>query len=426
MEGARNTNASAAESVMRTASDTYIGDVNVITLSQRNTPKFNASICEVERFQSETTSLLPEVTCNDQIKYPKVAVAVTDVSENNEVDRNIFTSIEDKAPGKAESECDGDGNEIITKYTDTYNNLRYFGGRTMFAKEEASSIGQAQTAPRIDEQRFGTRNLVTIGDISSDVEGITENGISNETGTRFLNELYVKEVDIERNFSDQEILDIRTAVDQQVIWLTETICEIDHRFRIREVILVGSAQEGTQIVRPCEYDYILVLYALSKSGAVSITVPKKYLKQASLEFVHVKLENIELRSLFHESINKHEEIMASGFIPWKGKKGLRGLFNEAVAWAVKRCANKSVEKKSGNLTYKDSKPEQHGPACTVMFEWHRKSSGPPMKISVDLCQALKMFWEVYENMFNTIKWLQCTICFEKSYSKCKISIAHAT
>ena len=282
MEGAPNTNDSAAEQVMRTASDTYMGDVNVIILNERNTPKFNASICEVEHFQSETTttsSLLSEVTCNDQIKYPKVAVALTDVSENNDADRNIFINIEDEAPEKAESECDGDGNEIITKYTDTYNNWRYFGGRTMFAKEEAISIGQAQTAPRIYEQRFGTRNLVTIGDISSDVEEITEKGIPNETGTRFLNELYAEEVDIERNFSDQEILDIRTAVDQQVILLTETIGEIDPRFRIREVIQVGSAQEGTQIVRPCEYDYILVLYALSKPVAVSITVPKKYLNR---------------------------------------------------------------------------------------------------------------------------------------------------
>ena len=267
----------------------------------------------------------------------------------------------------------------------------------MMATEET----KADTEPFMDQKCVDTRVLIPKEDASSTVEEITEKDMKNETGTLFFNELYDKEVDLKRNFSDQEILDIRTAVDQQVNLLVESIGEIDPRLRIREVIPVGSAREGTQVVRPCEYDHILVLDAFSKPGEVSLIVPDEYLKQASLEFVHVKLEDIELRSLFHQNIHNHDELLASSCFPWKRRVGLRDLFNAAVSGSVKLCSNKLVEKNTGYLTCKCSKPEQHGPACTVMFEWHRKTSEPPLKISVDLCEALKIPWEVYEDMLQS-------------------------
>ena len=36
--------------------------------------------------------------------------------------------------------------------------------------------------------------------------------------------------------------------------------------------------------------------------------------------------------------------------------------------------------------------------CTVMSEWHRKSFKRPLKISIDVCQTVKIPWEVYEDM----------------------------
>ena len=70
-----------------------------------------------------------------------------------------------------------------------------------------------------------------------------------------------------------------------------------------------------------------------------------------------------------------------------------------------------VEKSAGLLTCKSSKPEQHGPACTVMFEWRGKHTKSPMKISVDLCQAIKLPWEVYEHK------LQSNDCNVSDYFK---------
>ena len=141
--------------------------------------------------------------------------------------------------------------------------------------------------------------------------------------------------------------------------------------------------------------------AFSKPGTVSLTLPEEYLKEVSLEFVHVKLEHIELGSLFHEIIHNHDEILASRSFPLKMMQGLKDLFNAAMAMAVKLCLNESVEKNTGRLTCKSSKPEQHGPACTVMLEWYRKYSAQPLKMSVDLCQALKIPWEVYETFLQS-------------------------
>ena len=181
------------------------------------------------------------------------------------------------------------------------------------AKFNASlcEVDDLETELCMDEQCVDTKVLIPMEEASSTAKEETDKGIHSETGKRFFNELYDKEVDIKRNFNDQEILDIRTAVNQQVNLLVDAIGEIDPRFRIREVIPVGSSREGTQIVRPCEYDYILVLGSLSTPGAVSLKpVPPvvtayhkgEPFKVASLKYMHVKFEDSELKSLFDENV----------------------------------------------------------------------------------------------------------------------------
>ena len=389
MESAQSVNNSATESATGLGSHTYIGDVNVIILERKRAR--NASLCEVDEFQTETASLLSKD--NGKIKDRKFYDSIKDTLDKREVDGNTSINIEDGAPRKAKPACNRD----VAKYTDTSDDGQYFGTRSMMSLEAA---GEDIEMAYMDEQCDEKQALIPIEDDCSAIDGVNEKGINNETGNRFFSELYDNEVDIKRNFSDQEILDIRTAVHQQVNLLVENIGKIDPRLRIREVIPVGSAREGTQIVRPAEYDYILVLDDFSKPGAISLALPEDW-KTASLEFVHVKLEDIELRSSFHEIIYKNDKIWASSSFPLQRKKGIRDMFDAAAARAVKRCANKSVKKNTGHLTCKSSKPEQHGPACTVTFEWHRKSSKPPMKISVDLCQALKLPWEVYEKMLRS-------------------------
>ena len=148
----------------------------------------------------------------------------------------------------------------------------------------------------------------------------------NDTLNRFFNELLEKELDLHSKFSDQEIKDINAAVITQVNLIVKRLYEIDSRLKIHEVLLVGSAREGTQIIRPCEYDFILTLDALSKPGAVSVTPEDP--EGDSLEYMHVKLEDNDIKSVFHE-FSDNGNVIATRLLPWN-RQGLRDVFSTAV------------------------------------------------------------------------------------------------
>ena len=214
-----------------------------------------------------------------------------------------------------------------------------------------------------------------------------------ETFNRFLNELYEKELDLHNRFGDQELTDIREAVVKQVNLIAQRICEIDSRLNTQEVLLVGSAREGTQIIRPCEYDFILILDALSKRGAVSI-IPEDQ-EGDSREYMHVKLKNEDIRSIFHE-FSDNNCIRASRLLPWD-RQGLRDLFSTAVQQAVKLCSKSYIKMNTGILKLIRSKPKTSGPACTIRLLWERDTAGnhSALEISVDLCSAIKLDVEEY-------------------------------
>ena len=120
----------------------------------------------------------------------------------------------------------------------------------------------------------------------------------NETANRFLKELYDKKLDLNNKFSDQEIKDIHQAVQEIVTLLAKTIGKIDPRLKIQEVIPVSSAKEDTQTIRPCEFDYILLLEAFSKPGIVSLESLDS--RHSNDSFVYVKLEDDDVRLVFLE------------------------------------------------------------------------------------------------------------------------------
>ena len=228
------------------------------------------------------------------------------------------------------------------------------------------------------------------------VESCTKTDVQRpeyETLNRFLNELYVKELDLNNKFSDQELTDIREAVVEQVNLIAQRIHEIDSRLKTREVLLVGSAREGTQIIRPCEYDFILILDALSKRGAVSI-IPEDQ-EGDSREYMHVKLKDEDIRSIFHE-FSDNDCIRASRLLPWD-RQGLRDLFSTAVQQAVVLCSKSYIKMNTGILKLIRSKPKRSGPACTIRLLWERDTAGnhSALEISVDLCSAIKLDVEEY-------------------------------
>ena len=221
----------------------------------------------------------------------------------------------------------------------------------------------------------------------------------NETINQFLNELHDKKLDLRSNFSEQEIDDIQSAVHQHIERLAKTIGESDSRLKIQEIIKVGSAREDTQIIRPCEFDYILVLKELSRSGAVSITpaVPK----DKTEPYMLIKLEDDEARTMFQELSDDNNYLRASHWLPYF-RRGLRDVFSSALNEAVMMNSGTLEEKTTGQLRMKHLKTEPHGIAILARFVWERNGeNNATMEVSVDICPALKLDATDHENIMQS-------------------------
>ena len=121
------------------------------------------------------------------------------------------------------------------------------------------------------------------------------------------------------------------------------------------MLLVGSARERTQIIRPCEYDSVLILEALSKPGAVSM-IPEDT-EGDSREYMHIKLKDDYVRSMFREICDKHC-IRATHRLPWNCQ-GLRDLFTTAGLQAVMLCSKSSIKMDTQTFKSKDEWPSEH-------------------------------------------------------------------
>ena len=225
--------------------------------------------------------------------------------------------------------------------------------------------------------------------------------VTKETNhpTGFLYELYEKELELRNKFSNHEIEDIREAIFKQVHLIANAIQEIDKRHKVQEVLLVGSARERTQIIRPCEYDFVLILEALSKPGAVSM-IPEDT-EGDSREYMHIKLKDDCVRSMFREVCDK-DCIRATHRLPWNCQ-GLRDLFTSAVLQAVMLCSRSSIKMDTGTLKLKRPSPKMNGPASTIHLLWERTTTGPhtTMEISTDLCSTKKLDFKEYYSLLPT-------------------------
>ena len=353
-------------------------EVNVIVLNRNGVPNTPSSIYQVSYNQDEK---------NDSVVFKSedhpdhiMQDIITDEPKNKSGGDDIFINID---------------NDTETEQTDTTN--RSNADTPLVAEVEStnSNIVKLYTGtPDNDTARacYKDESHTKIDDQS--LEG-------NETLNQFLDDLYEKEVDLGCNFSDQEINNIRAAVFKQVNLIAHRIHEIDSRLKIQEVLPVGSAREGTQIVRPCEYDFILILDALSKPGAVKMVPedPESY----SREYMHVKLNDDYVKSIFHEFSN-NDYIRASRLLPWD-RYGLQDFFSTAVSQVVMLCSRSYVKMGTGKLKLKRSKPEINGPACTIQLLWERATTqdktAMEMLISIDLCPAIRLDFEEYYQLLPT-------------------------
>ena len=323
------------------------------------------------------------------------------IDPTNQVKMNTSTIKESETERMWTVACDSKDDDVIIKIEDDFQTEESDNSGTIVKRTDTPlEYNMENIKPGIGEETMETSNPKSSKDndksSASCANEIRKNGgdtdLENSCGTlnKFLHDLYENKLALHNRFSEKEVNDIRAAVHEQVSLIAQRIYEIDSRLKVREVLPVGSSRENTQIIRPCEYDFIFLLDVLSRPGAVSI-IPEDT-EGASREYMHVKMETDEVKSVFNE-FSDNGYILASKILPWK-HRGLRDLFSKAVSQAVVLGSRSTVRMKTGVLKLKRSKPKLNGPATTIRLLWESKTT-KNMDISVDLCSAIKVDFDEY-------------------------------
>ena len=199
----------------------------------------------------------------------------------------------------------------------------------------------------------------------------------------FYNDLYAHNICYA--VSEEEADDIRGAVKQIVEKITNIIGNIDTRLLISEVVLVGSAKEGTQIILPEEYDFLLILEVLSHQGVICVNkaCPGKENR------VHAIIKDNKVKRQFQDLLQGDEIRSTQDELPFVWRTGLREIFYKATKNAIRAFVNVEIQKATGTLRLGYPSLRLHGPAFTSSFQWQQRN-GMNIDISVDLCPAIRL------------------------------------
>ena len=197
-----------------------------------------------------------------------------------------------------------------------------------------------------------------------------------------------------------EVDAIRKAVYDMVDSIMEEVQRVDRRFEILRKIPVGSMAEETRIVKPDEFDFMIVLKELSGHNRLEIRHDCNTLRS----FVHVEITDSAVREVWSDVCENGilKSTKSSKFIDRlicklsrkSGNLGLRELFCQKVTTAVNNLTRKhhAIRSNHGTLTIKEKTIEIHGPAITPTFNWFSAypHNGRNMEISIDLVPAIEV------------------------------------
>lgn len=197
---------------------------------------------------------------------------------------------------------------------------------------------------------------------------------------------------------------IQTAVARCVTMLLAEVANIEPMFKPEELIQVGSYAEGTKILEPDEFDFLVVIEELSRPGAIAIdndpTKVHGFTHLPSSGYVTLSVADDNLKS-------KWENYCENGLIqcfqysnrrPRFGSvfiKGIRKFYKERVAKRVEGTVilissteidfvNAAVCMPAvGGISLKLRRAELKTPNVLIDFEYE------DLKISVDLSPAIR-------------------------------------
>ena len=197
-----------------------------------------------------------------------------------------------------------------------------------------------------------------------------------------------------------EVDAIRKAVYDMVDSIMKEVQYVDRRFEILRKIPVGSMAEETRIVKPDEFDFMIVLKELSVHNLLEIRHDCNTLRS----FVHVEITDSAVREVWSDVCENGilKSTKSSKFIDRlicklsrkNGNLGLRELFCQKVTTAVNNLTRRhhAIHSNHGTLTIKKKTIEIHGPAITPTFNWFSAypRNDRNMEISIDLVPAIEV------------------------------------
>ena len=220
-----------------------------------------------------------------------------------------------------------------------------------------------------------------------------------ETLNRFYDEFYFKEL----CFGHQEGHEIKLAVSEMVERIAYQIGYFDERVKIKETILVGSAAEGTKIILPNEFDFLLVLERFSQPGTMRLV------QDCPNDEKHVQIivEDNDLLAQHIDLLNEKRLVYGhEGSMFTKPIHGFRDVCLNAVKKTVRLVYfnenlniidnNKPIEKTLGTLTLYYYSCDQNGPAFNLKCRWRRICDNTDIDISIDLCFVMRFHKPLHE------------------------------
>lgn len=230
-----------------------------------------------------------------------------------------------------------------------------------------------------------------MGNKASRTEKEKDIALSNYVEDTIKNELTFKQ-------SDEEVTSIKESVNRMVDCIMDEVVAIDERFDMLRKVPVGSNAEGMRIVNPDEFDFMIVLKSLSRSGVIEVRRQCKDLPS----FAHAHIIDDAVREIWHD-VCKDENLKSTpssnmkdafqSLVLRRGQNiGIRELFCERIKLAVKKLLDKrfTIPTTEGTLSLKDVGVQIHGPAITPLLNWHSICTKTDFEISVDLVPAIEI------------------------------------
>ena len=201
--------------------------------------------------------------------------------------------------------------------------------------------------------------------------------------------------------SKKEVKSIKKSVHIMVDCIMNEVQSVDERLEMLRKVPVGSMAEGMRIVKPDEFDFMIVLKGLSKPGVIEVRHGCENLR--SFAHAHLTAHDDDVtRETWHD-VCKDGNLkstpstnMTDAFNDLMLRRqrniGIRELFCEKVQQAVKKLQERhyTIRTTQGTLSIKDVGVEIHGPAITPLLNWRSVRTDTVVEISVDLVPAIEV------------------------------------